>query len=132
MKWLFYLGSLCLVVGCTVSLPNKMAWKDYHIARHALHVTYNRADVLGCEDLGSVHGRSNDDVGSAKEKAMSAAVLMGADHLLLEQIEADLDTRSAYLPLPMSDTSVHVYGTAYRCGKCPQCASEIEKSNIPQ
>lgn len=123
MKWLIGVGVL-LLAGCVVSLPNEMSWKDYHVARQGLHVTYNRADVLECKELGAVHGKSRDDVGSAKEQAITAAVLMGADHLLLEQIEADIEAGNSYLRLPMTGGFVHVYGTAYQCGDCPNCIIE--------
>jgi hypothetical protein len=90
-----------------------MTWRDYYLSRHALQVTYQRADVLGCEDLGSVSGSSHDDVGSAKERAISAAVLLGADHLLFEDLTADMDERSAYLH--GAGNVFSVYGTAFKC-----------------
>lgn len=119
MKWLLCTGGLLLLCGCAASLPDDMTWKDYHLSRHALHVVYSRADVLGCEELGSVSGRSYDDISAAKEKAISAAVLLRADHLLLDEIETDIDARSAYFP--RGGSVVHVYGTAYRCGECEKC-----------
>lgn len=119
MKWLLLAGGLFLLVGCAVSLPNEMSWKDYYISRHALHVTYSRADVFECEELGSVSGRSYDDITTAKEKAISEAVLLGADHLLFDEVGTDFDERRAYMPL--GGSTVYVYGTAYKCGGCVEC-----------
>jgi hypothetical protein len=115
MKLLLCAGGLLLLCGCASSLPNEMTWRDYYLSRHALRVTYQRAEVLGCEDLGAVSGKSHDDVGSAKEGAISAAVLLGADHLLFEDIMADMNERSAYLH--GAGSVIYVYGTAYRCGR---------------
>ena len=115
MKLLLCAGGLFLLCGCATPLPNQMTWKDYHLSRHALRVVYDRAEVLGCEELGSVTGKSRDDVISAKEGAISAAVLQGADHLLFEDILADMDERSAYLH--GAGNVIYVYGTAYRCGR---------------
>lgn len=119
MKWVWLASLLLLLTGCAVSLPNEMTWKDYYNARYALHVTYNRADVFDCEDLGSVSGRSYDDLTTAKEKAISEAVLLGADHLLFDEIGTDFDERRAYFPL--GGSTVYVYGTAYKCGGCVEC-----------
>ena len=114
MKALLCIGGMLLVCSCASSLPNNMTWKDYHLSRHALRVTYSRADVLGCEDLGSVSGESHDDVTSAKERAISSAVLLGADHLLFEDISTDMNERSAYLY--GAGNVISVYGTAFKCG----------------
>lgn len=124
MKWLPFVSVMLLLAGCTTSLPVDMTWKEYSIARHALHVVYSRAEVLDCVDLGSVSGRSYDDVAAAKEKAISAAVLLRADHLLIDETETEVDFRSAYLPNQRDQ--VQVYGTAYRCGECEDCVIQRE------
>ena len=119
MKWALCICGLLLLCACTASLPGDMSWKEYHLARHALHVVYSRADVVDCVDLGEVSGKSTNDPDAAKEKAISAAVLLKADHLLIDQIENDAASRSAYLS--QEGQFVYVYGTAYRCGQCESC-----------
>jgi len=121
MKWLPFVVGLLLLGGCANSFPGDMTWKEYSVSRHALHVVYNRVDVIDCEELGSVSGRSYGDVAEAKEKAISAAVLLQADHLLIDEIVTDVDFRSAYLPNQRDQ--VQVYGTAYRCGECKKCVT---------
>lgn len=112
MKWLLFAGGLLLLCSCSLK---DMTWTDYHVSRHALRVAADRSEVLGCEELGTVSGKSSSDVGSAKEKAISEAVLLGANYLLFDEVETDVNERNAYLA--GSTNIMHVYGTAYKCGE---------------
>ena len=119
MKYMLYVVGLLLLVGCSVPSQHEMTWKDYHLSRRALHVTNDRSLVVGCVELGSVTGKAQDDADAAKEKAISAAVLLGGDHLLVEDVVSDVDSRGAYLF--GSGNTITVYGMAYRCGECDKC-----------
>jgi len=92
-----------------------MSWTDFHLFRGALTVTYDRADVFECTELGTVSGRSHEGVSPAKEEAMSAAAVLGADHLLIDEVVTDLNERATYLN--EFGQAVHVYGIAYKCSE---------------
>lgn len=111
MKWLLWVVGLLLLCGCS---PDNMSWKDYFMSRDVLRVTQDRADVLGCEDLGTVSGKSNENVASAREEAISAAARLGGNYLLLDRTETGSDERSAYVSGTSSNV-IYVYGTAFKC-----------------
>ncbi|PLX84123.1 MAG: hypothetical protein C0618_11635 [Desulfuromonas sp.] len=126
MKALIVTGVLILLCACSPRFPGGESWRDYHVARHALHVVYDRAAVSDCEPLGEVSGKSRYDVGDAKEHAISQAVLLGADHILFDQIETDFEARSFFLPY--RSELITAYGIAYRCGVCQRC---IDNAEVP-
>lgn len=87
----------------------------YQPSKEAAAVTIAEApDVVGCEDLGNVFGRSEFAAGmlnthgipNAKTEALEHAANMGATHVVWRSVVGDW----------MTSAGTTVIGEAYRCG----------------
>lgn len=110
---LFLLTLGVFLQSCSSSVaPNGMSWSDYHAAQYNLTVTYVPEAVYECQELGEVKGVDYFDMGSAKEVAEEAAVLLGGNFLLYQNLWSE--RRPGEL-LPNRRELYHADGMAFRC-----------------